>query len=68
MKSTKKEIVINVPKPSQNPDLQTEVRSEKIKVAIRVRPMLKNEIGKENVCHVSKNVKLELCNIFRGNK
>ena len=35
---------------------ETEVRSEKIRVAVRVRPQLKNEIAKENVCHVGKSV------------
>lgn len=34
-----------------------EVRNEKIRVCVRVRPQLKNELGKENVCHVGKNVR-----------
>lgn len=32
------------------------VKSEKIKVAVRVRPFLQKEIAKESVCYVSKNV------------
>ena len=33
-----------------------EIKSEKIKVAVRVRPFLKTEIAKENICNVGKNV------------
>ncbi len=32
-----------------------EVRSEKIRVAVRVRPQLNKEVGKECVCHVGKS-------------
>lgn len=42
-----------------------EVRNEKIRVCVRVRPQLKNELGKENVCHVGKNVRfLLMLNLF----
>lgn len=36
------------------------VKSEKIKVAVRVRPFLAKEIGKESVCYVSKNVSYQI--------
>ncbi len=34
-----------------------DVRSEKIRVAVRVRPQLKGEVAKECVCHVGKSGK-----------
>jgi hypothetical protein len=34
-----------------------EARSEKIRVAVRVRPQLKLEVAKECVCHVGKSGK-----------
>ncbi|CDW83904.1 kinesin motor domain containing protein [Stylonychia lemnae] len=36
---------------------EQQVKSEKIRVAVRVRPFLAKEIGKESVCYVSKNGK-----------
>ena len=36
--------------------LLTEIHSENIKVAVRVRPILKEEIAQENVVFVSKDV------------
>jgi hypothetical protein len=45
-----------------------EVRNEKIRVCVRVRPQLKNELGKENVCHVGKNVRffVDAQSFFKG--
>jgi hypothetical protein len=40
-------------------------RSEKIKVAIRVRPQLRSEVGKECVCHIGKSVSCK-CFYFIG--
>ena len=45
------------------------MHTEKIKVAVRIRPFLKNEIAKENVCFVNKNVTHDLINnSFRVHK
>lgn len=47
-----------IAQPDESPTkkAETEVRNEKIRVAIRVRPQLKSEVAKECVCHVGKSV------------